>query len=1548
MKRAAIAFSLLLSVAAGRLDAAGAPNPGPYEVDARGWTASPAAALLPPASAETPWRQFQDRHPGWMARWNTQTGTPVRSAGPAIPLESRPTTATQAAEAAQNFLTRELGAWVEGGDLQLLRAAPDGNGWWVQYTQSYRGLRVVGGRAYARISALGTVPLFGLDLEPRVEAEVTPVLDEAAARAAALRDFPPEASQTVRSVELVVLPVAGNGKTAFRTAYQVDFTTRDPFGAWVAYVDASTGEVLWRQSVLHSIDITGSVSAGVESVTVGDNLQVRPLPHVRVSLFDTALIGNTVTGPDGSFLLSAPGGGDDTLQAGLAGPFGYVVNLAFGNETPRLAIPFDPDSTSVLPVRFDEDNSRIQDRDAFHSAMLAHDYIRQVDPGFSLLDYPMYLLTDLPGQQCNAFWDGYGLTFFAPGNICVDMARIASVVIHEYGHGITDFQYRPFFPSAEMHEGFSDYFAATLLNDPRIGLGFFGPGTVLRTVDNDLRYPDDVTEDPHATGLIIAGALWDLRTVLGAGATDHLWHFARNGFADNFDDYCFDLLVTDDDDGNVYNGTPDFNPIVNAFRKHGIGDYSIHVVHEPIRDTENTNQSIPITASFLSVFAIVDSSVVVHLAIDTGGGLLDEARHLLPTGGVREYGTVLAPQPAETAVTYWFTARDTAGTEVTYPAPGHPFRFRIGTDTTPPVIVHDALRDQPVDAARIAFRARVTDNLDKGIDSVRVVRRRGNDPADSLTLSATGDDVYQGSLFLPALQIGETIRYRIQVADSAVVPNVAVVPDTGWNAFDIVRGLGRDFEDDDGGLSAAGGWEWGSPEPLVHAYSGAKVWGTVLSGQYSDNMLATLVVGPVDLSAFTTAGLYFRHFYDTEEFFDGGAVYASTDSGATWQPLVPDGEYPFPLVSALGGPGYSGRSGQWTDAAFPLNAYVGVSSLLLKLQFQSDEAVAGLGWYVDDLEVVERQVLSRPLALTALSGKDGQVPLAWSPPVGIDPDAAGTPLLGYHVNRGLPGETPVRITGVPVAGTQYVDSTPSNGVFYVYSVRAVYADGESAPTAPVEAIPYVAVFAGSTDTLLVTSPPGQPADAVIHFGNSGTGFLKVNLWPTDSGRTLADARIRYTIHAGSGFVRSGEPSGSTGHPGPDWALVTKKPRGILPPGAWQLVYRDPEDHADSNVPDIDSVEVQVGNDSFYLRITGHRPWGPLSTWNIRASLDTDLDPGTNPLGEYSIVAGAQVLNLAGVPAVLLDHAGRQAGPVHHVAFPAPNVMEFGVFLGSIGSPDEVFLQLRALNASATSTLDQAPEGLPLPWLGLDAQRVALFQGGGQDVHLHFSALSAGNYEGQILLETNDPLRPLITLPVTYTVSAPVPVDLLSFQGVAGDLGVRLEWRVADSGDLVGFNVLRSEASGGTETTLTPTPLTGSDGKFVFDDGNVVDGHDYQYRLLEVSRTGDTRLHGPVSVHYAGVSGFTTAVLRPTTPNPMRNTASIRFGLPAESDVTLRVYSVSGRLVRELANRVHYARGFHELRWDGRDEDGRVVSAGVFPFLLETGGVTRHGKITVLR
>jgi hypothetical protein len=64
-------------------------------------------------------------------------------------------------------------------------------------------------------------------------------------------------------------------------------------------------------------------------------------------------------------------------------------------------------------------------------------------------------------------------------------------------------------------------------------------------------------------------------------------------------------------------------------------------------------------------------------------------------------------------------------------------------------------------------------------------------------------------------------------------------------------------------------------------------------------------------------------------------------------------------------------------------------------------------------------------------------------------------------------------------------------------------------------------------------------------------------------------------------------------------------------------------------------------------------------------------------------------------------------------------------------------------------------------------------------------------------------------------------------------------------------------------------------------------------------------------------------------NPMTTgLAIVRFGLARADRVQLRIYDVSGRLVRTLADRAFPA-GDHELRWDGADDRGRGLGRGVY-------------------
>jgi hypothetical protein len=64
-------------------------------------------------------------------------------------------------------------------------------------------------------------------------------------------------------------------------------------------------------------------------------------------------------------------------------------------------------------------------------------------------------------------------------------------------------------------------------------------------------------------------------------------------------------------------------------------------------------------------------------------------------------------------------------------------------------------------------------------------------------------------------------------------------------------------------------------------------------------------------------------------------------------------------------------------------------------------------------------------------------------------------------------------------------------------------------------------------------------------------------------------------------------------------------------------------------------------------------------------------------------------------------------------------------------------------------------------------------------------------------------------------------------------------------------------------------------------------------------------------------------------NPMYSAkATMRFGLAKSDNVEIKVFDVSGRLIRTLANH-QFAAGTHDVVWDGLDNGGHQVARGVY-------------------
>jgi hypothetical protein len=83
------------------------------------------------------------------------------------------------------------------------------------------------------------------------------------------------------------------------------------------------------------------------------------------------------------------------------------------------------------------------------------------------------------------------------------------------------------------------------------------------------------------------------------------------------------------------------------------------------------------------------------------------------------------------------------------------------------------------------------------------------------------------------------------------------------------------------------------------------------------------------------------------------------------------------------------------------------------------------------------------------------------------------------------------------------------------------------------------------------------------------------------------------------------------------------------------------------------------------------------------------------------------------------------------------------------------------------------------------------------------------------------------------------------------------------------------------------------------------------------------------------------------PNPLADFTDITFALPRASSATLRVFTLTGQLVKILAEGQHSA-GIHRASWDGRDLLGNKVPSGVYFYRLETPSFSSTKKMVVVR
>lgn len=83
------------------------------------------------------------------------------------------------------------------------------------------------------------------------------------------------------------------------------------------------------------------------------------------------------------------------------------------------------------------------------------------------------------------------------------------------------------------------------------------------------------------------------------------------------------------------------------------------------------------------------------------------------------------------------------------------------------------------------------------------------------------------------------------------------------------------------------------------------------------------------------------------------------------------------------------------------------------------------------------------------------------------------------------------------------------------------------------------------------------------------------------------------------------------------------------------------------------------------------------------------------------------------------------------------------------------------------------------------------------------------------------------------------------------------------------------------------------------------------------------------------------------PNPFNSSTKIEYNLPIKSTVNIIIYDITGRQIRNLVHDMQQT-GQNSILWNGLDDSGNPVSAGVYLYKIQAGDFTQTRKMVLIK
>ncbi|MBW1898138.1 MAG: T9SS type A sorting domain-containing protein [Deltaproteobacteria bacterium] len=188
--------------------------------------------------------------------------------------------------------------------------------------------------------------------------------------------------------------------------------------------------------------------------------------------------------------------------------------------------------------------------------------------------------------------------------------------------------------------------------------------------------------------------------------------------------------------------------------------------------------------------------------------------------------------------------------------------------------------------------------------------------------------------------------------------------------------------------------------------------------------------------------------------------------------------------------------------------------------------------------------------------------------------------------------------------------------------------------------------------------------------------------------------------------------------------------------------------------------------------------------------------------------------------------------------------------------------------------------------------------------------------------------------------SPVPVELNSFTAIVKNNQVKLEWVTETEVNNYGFEVERSVAEDEWEMLkfIEGHGNSNSPKTYSYTDKSLNGGTKFKYRLKQIDTDGKYEYSEEIEVNIVP----TIFALYQNYPNPFNPVTTIRYQLPKETKVVLKIYDILGAEVMVLVKENREA-GVYEVNLNAQS-----LASGTYIYRIIAGEFVETKKMILLK